>query len=76
MLNLIKNKNTEYEKQKGRVFYTRTMCAELNQNQKERVRENTTKKKHFIHITKKNNMMSDHLMSCLENWCVDENYTR
>ena len=53
MLNLIKNKNTEYEKQKGRVFYTRTMCAELNQNQKERVRENTTKKRHFIHITKK-----------------------
>ena len=54
MLNLIKNKNTEYEKPKRRVFYTRTMCAELNQNQKERVRGNTTKKKrHFIHITKK-----------------------
>ena len=54
MMNLIKNKNTEYEKPKRRVFYTRTMCAELNQNQKERVRENTTKKKAFYtHHTKK-----------------------
>ena len=26
--------------------------------------------------TRQKNMMSDHLMSCLENWCVDENYTR
>ena len=47
MLNLIKNKNTEYEKPKRRVFYTRTMCAELNQNQKERVREHTTTKRAF-----------------------------
>ena len=26
---------------------------------------------HFIHVEKKNNMMSVHLMSCLEDWfCV------
>ena len=24
---------------------------------------------------RKNDMMSDHLMYCLEDWCVDENYT-
>ena len=68
MLNLIKNKNTEYEKKKGQVFYTRTMCAELNQNQKERVRGNTTKKKGILYTSqRKDNMMSNHLMSCLEN---------
>ena len=68
MLNLIKNKNTEYEKPKRRVFYTRTMCAELNQNQKERVRGNTTKKRGILYTSqRKDNMMSNHLMSCLEN---------
>ena len=38
---------------------------------------NTKNKKHALYTRQnKNNMMSDHLMSCLENWCVDENYTR
>ena len=35
------------------------------------------KMKRMLYTSKrKTNMMSDHLMSCLENWCVDENCTR